>query len=255
MIFFVIFSIFFAFTFTSSAYDETRVDIVPDGNDCLECHTPNPYLGLAGGYSSISIGDSDPAIFIKTQVDMTNIPAKSERYGVILLTTEYGNLSEEGWTILSDPNSTSARSNYVERPHNDNSILQWQLRNSPGDYTIKVVVMFSSQGNAHSKEMDVNVPISKLQSNFPPKLSKPKAVLLSDGKTYDFEVTYTDMEFDDPRNITVNISGLGSFEMQPRSTGPLNVSGGVVYYYLTVLPQGRYSYHFSASDGVYSKCH
>ena len=247
---FIIICVLASYTFTSSAEKEGYGDSFSDGDDCTSCHEPHQHVGLGAGYSSITIGESEPSIFIRVRVEMANIPAKSQKYGVILLSSGKGNLSDDGWTILSDPNGNEVPINYIERTSSDNSLLEWQVKNSPGNHTIKVMAMFGSDSNPYFKEVDVKVPISKAISNTPPKLSNPRTILLADGKTWDFEVTYSDINHDRPKNITVNISGLGSFEMEEKPPGPYNVSEGVTFYYLTNLPEGRYSYDFAAYDGI-----
>ncbi|UCF07534.1 MAG: hypothetical protein JSW28_07760 [Thermoplasmata archaeon] len=236
-------------TITSCGHEGGPEEPFSDGKDCMSCHEPNPYLGLGAGHSSFSVGESEPAIGIRVRVDMADMPAKSDKYGVMLLTTDRGNISEAGWTVVADPNGTAPPSSYIERPASDNSFLHWRVNNAPGNHTVKVVVMFGSDGDPYYKELDVPVPIPEPAENTPPQLTSPTALLLADGKTYDFEVTYSDINHDTPLNVTVNISGLGSFEMEEKPPGPYNATAGVTFYHLSVLPEGRYSYHFSAYDG------
>jgi hypothetical protein len=221
-----------------------------NGNDCLSCHDTDQNLDLGAGHESISIGTSKPKITIQVSVGMAKISSPSETYGVMLLTPLYGNLSDDGWIILSDPKGNEVPKNYIERSRTENSLMEWQVDNKPGSYTIKVVVVYGSNSIESYEEVDVNFNIGKPDENNLPQLSSPKAILLSDEKTYDFEVTYVDLEGEYPRNITVNISGLGSFDMLPRTQTPHDFQEGVEYYFLTNLPEARYSYHFAAFDGT-----
>ena len=82
-----------AVALTSSAQKDGFGDSYSDGGDCTSCHEPHQHLGLGAGYQSITIGESEPAIFIRVRVEMANIPAKSQKYGVMLLSSEKGNLS------------------------------------------------------------------------------------------------------------------------------------------------------------------
>jgi hypothetical protein len=238
-----------AFTLSSNADEGGYGDKYFDGNECVSCHNPGENLGLGTGYTSIAIGTLVPIITIKVRVNMVNIPSPSEKYGVLLLTPDYGNLSEDGWTILTDPNNNEVPKNYIERERSDNDLLEWKVENSQGHYIIKIVVMYGSDSQEFYEENDLEVIVSAANVDSPPILSSPKAILLSDEKTYDFEVTYRDIEGLNPRNITVNISGLGSFEMLPKTQSPYDFESGVTYYYLTTLPEARYSYHFAAFDG------
>jgi hypothetical protein len=128
--------------------------------------------------------------------------------------------------------------------------MEWQVDNAPGSYKIKVVVVYGSSSQESIEEVDVNIVIGQPMGNNPPQLVSPKAVLLSDDITYNFEIKYRDFEGDYPNNVSVNISGLGSFDMMPRTQPPYDFNEGVTYYYLTTLPEARYSYHFSAFDGT-----
>jgi hypothetical protein len=220
-----------------------------NGNDCISCHDTDHNLALSAGHKSITIGSSKPWIRVQANVDTTGVPNPSDTYGIALLTPTYGNLSEDGWTIISDPKGNSVPSNYIERSRTNNTLMEWRVDNSPGSYTIRVVVFYGSSTTESFEELDVNINIGEPIGNNPPQLSSPKAVLLSDDTTYNFEVTYRDVEGDYPSNISVNISGLGSFEMIPRIQPPFDFQEGVTYYYLTSLPDARYSYHFAASDG------
>jgi hypothetical protein len=167
----------------------------------------------------------------------------------MLLTNDYGNLSEDGWKILNDPNNNGIPKNYIELPRSNNELLEWRIENSEGHYNIKIIVFYGSNSQEFYEEKDLEVIVSTASIDSPPELNAPKAILLSDEETYDFEVTYKDNEGLGPMNITVNISGLGSFEMLPKTTSKLDFQQGVVFYHLTTLPENRYSYHFAAFDG------
>jgi hypothetical protein len=237
------------FTIPTNANEGGYGDGFLEGNECISCHDPGENLGLGTGYTSIALGSLNPLIKVRVRVNMANIHSPSEKYGVMLLTQEYGNLSEDGWNILRDPNDNEVPKNYIERPRTDNELLEWRVSNSPGHYIIKIIVTYGSDSQEFLEERDEEIIISTGDFNSPPSFSSPKAVLLSDEKTYDFEVTYIDLEGEFPRNITVNISGLGSFDMLPKTQPPFDFENGVTYYYLTTLPEDRYSYHFAAYDG------
>jgi hypothetical protein len=233
----------------SSADEGGFGDGIVDGNDCLSCHDTDNNLGLGAGYKSISIGSSKPRITIQVNVDMTSVPSPSETYGVMLLSENYGNLSDDGWIIIGDPKKNPDPKNYIERSRTNTTLMEWDVDNVPGSYIIRAVAVYGSNSMESFEEVDVNVIIGQPQGNNPPRLSSPRAILLADEKTYDFEVTYIDLEGEFPRNITVNISNLGSFDMLPRTQPPFDFEEGVTYYHLTTLPEARYSYHFSAFDG------
>jgi hypothetical protein len=245
----ILIAIFIGTTLLTSANEEGYGDMLTGGNECLSCHTHEYNPGVGIGYNSIQIGDSPATIHFKVQVDMTNIPDRSEKYGVMLVTPSNENLSEDGWIIISDPKGNELPKNYVEMASHDSSLLQWALRNSPGHYMINVIILYGSQDKefyyAHNETIDITAP----KPNNPPQLSNPGRSLLPDGKTYDFEVTYTDLDGDFPDNITVNISGLGSFEMEPKPAQFYNYTEGVTFFHFVVLSEDQYSYHFSAYDG------
>jgi hypothetical protein len=247
LIIFIIISIL-TILFTS-AEEGGHGDMFSDANECLSCHTHpyNPGVGI--GYNSLQIGDNPATIFFKVQVNMTNIPDRSEKYGVILVTPTNENLSEDGWVILSDPKGNEIPKNYIEMASHDSTLLKWTLRKSPGEFTIKVIILYGSEGEEFFYEHKETIIIAAPIPNNPPRLSNPTRILLDDGKTYDFEVTYTDLDGDFPKNITVNISGLGSFEMEQKPAQFYNYTEGVTFFHFIVLAEDQYSYHFSAYDG------
>jgi hypothetical protein len=241
--------LFSVFTIPTNANEGGYGDSFFEGDECISCHAPGENLGLGTGYTSIALGSLNPLIKVRVRVNMANIPTPSDKYGVLLLTEEYGNLSEDGWNILDDPNENEVPKNYIERPRNDNDLLEWRISNSPGHYVVRILTFYGSNSQDLMEERHLNITISIEDINSPPIFSSPKAILLADEKTYDFEVTYIDPEGEYPRNISVNISGLGSFDMLPKTQPPFDFENGVTYYYLTTLPEARYSYHFAAFDG------
>jgi hypothetical protein len=248
--FFVLACIFISIAFITSAQKGGEGDRFVEEDECLSCHDPNQSLGLEAWHISYTFSTSYPIIYFNVEVHGDNVPAPSAKYGVALLTSGGENLSEDGWTILTDPDLNAIPKNYIERDYSDQDVLKWRLSNSPGKYTVKVMAFYGSNGAEFYSEMELNVNVPETAPNLAPELSDPKALLMADGKTYDFEITYTDLEGEYPRNITVNISGLGSFEMSPKNPLAVNFTEGVTYYYLTSLSEGRHSYHFSAYDGT-----
>jgi hypothetical protein len=69
---------------------------------------------------------------------------------------------------------------------------------------------------------------------------------------FNFTVNYTDIDNHAADNITVNITGMGNFDLSELDPGDLNFTDGKWYYInLTGFVNGTsYSYHFAANDTV-----
>ncbi len=244
----IVAAIILTITFPTNAYKGGVGDRFSDGSECLSCHTPGQNPSLTGRYSIIVIGNSNPKIHFYVQFYMGNTQIPSQKYGIMLLTADNENLSADGWTIISDPKENPTPKNYIEMPSSNYNWLQWKLTNSFGEYAIKVLAFYGSDENEYFVESEIIINATSPFTNTPPKLTNPKANLLSGGISH-FEVTYNDMNGDPPQNITVNVSGLGSFELLPKLPTQYNFTDGVTYYIITTLPEDHYSYHFSAYDG------
>jgi hypothetical protein len=87
--------------------------------------------------------------------------------------------------------------------------------------------------------------------NSPPLLSSEQVIPLS-GYTdteFNFTVTYSDLDNHPPNNITVNITGIGVFDLIEVDPLDTDYSDGKEYYYnVTGLAVGSYSFHFAAND-------
>ena len=91
-------------------------------------------------------------------------------------------------------------------------------------------------------------------TNTPPDLLSPQVTPSSGTQTTNFryQVTYTDQDNDDPVSITVNITGVGTFNMSELDPSDDYYKDGKVYYYdyTAGLSVGTHSYTMTADDGT-----
>jgi len=87
--------------------------------------------------------------------------------------------------------------------------------------------------------------------NSPPLLSSPQVDTLTGyiDTEFNFTVTYTDLDNHPPNNITVNITGIGVYDLIEVDPSDTNYTDGKEYYYNTSgFSIGLYSFHFAAND-------
>jgi hypothetical protein len=69
------------------------------------------------------------------------------------------------------------------------------------------------------------------------------------GSSFNFTVTYTDLDNQAPSSILVNITGLGTFSLVESDPLDIDYTDGKSYYYNTSgIPLGLYSFNFAAYD-------
>ncbi|UCE38187.1 MAG: VCBS repeat-containing protein, partial [Thermoplasmata archaeon] len=88
-----------------------------------------------------------------------------------------------------------------------------------------------------------------------PSLTDAEVIPLSgaSGNYFNFTVNYLDPNNDAPVGVLVNITGPsgGDFMMLEVNASDTNYVDGKYYYYNLTLFEGTYSFHFSATDGIY----
>ncbi|MBN2151842.1 MAG: hypothetical protein JW839_10375, partial [Candidatus Lokiarchaeota archaeon] len=67
---------------------------------------------------------------------------------------------------------------------------------------------------------------------------------------FNFTVTYTDIDNNEPVSITAKIGGK-TYPMQKANAGDYLYTDGCVYWYATMLQPGSYVYNFTCNDGSY----
>ena len=68
-------------------------------------------------------------------------------------------------------------------------------------------------------------------------------------KSYAFEVEYSNYNGIAPEEIWLNLSGVGTYRMEPKDATDQNWFEGVTFYSVQDLETGRYSYQIAAFDG------
>ncbi len=97
-------------------------------------------------------------------------------------------------------------------------------------------------------------PFTLNVANNPPELTIPQITPSSGwiNTSFNFTVTYSDVDDEPPDNITVNLTGpsnSGSYIMMEVDPSDIIYSDGKEYYYqITGLSKGSYSCHFAAND-------
>jgi hypothetical protein len=102
-----------------------------------------------------------------------------------------------------------------------------------------------------SRDWNSSGPYVLVVINNVPQLSLPQ-VVPSTGFTdtdFNFTVTYTDMDNHQPDTITVNITGVGEYDLNEDDTLDTDYTDGKDYYYASAgFPIGIHDFHFAAND-------
>ncbi|MHA1132531.1 MAG: hypothetical protein ACTSQQ_17220, partial [Candidatus Helarchaeota archaeon] len=94
--------------------------------------------------------------------------------------------------------------------------------------------------------------VSYINLNPPTLANGGVSTLIGDtATTFDFEVTYTDIENKEPSSIEVTINGT-PYSMTKQNGTDEDYTDGCIYEYSTTLGEGEFIFHFNASDGDFN---
>lgn len=128
--------------------------------------------------------------------------------------------------------------------YTDGNEYYYNISLPPGTYNYYFVANDSKDWNATGTFV-------LIVNNNAPQLSLPQ-VIPSTGFTdteYNFTVTYTDLDNHPPDTITVNITGMGEYDLNEVDILDIDYSDGKEYYYsATGFTIGIHDFHFAAND-------
>jgi hypothetical protein len=122
-----------------------------------------------------------------------------------------------------------------------------QMYNQIGTYEIVIWANNSLSDWSQSTTFQFNV-INQVHTLTIPQVNPTSGYMDS---SFNYTVIFTDLDNQSPDTITVNISGLGAFDLLQSDPLDLDYSDGKTYYLeLAGFSIGQYSFHFAANDST-----